>query len=256
LNIYLFRIFYEKVPQTKWNTRLLKKLRIILKNTDLLHSMVIAMIIKRFIQSCFSIQYPNLLIYLDPYRIPASVEKADMILITHNHPDHYDTQAIEHIIKDSTKIYCPASCKKIISTWNALGTCPGEKFTQNGLEITAVPAYNTKFFVRSIFHPKRKKFTGYIIDDGSIKIYHAGDTNLIPEMDNLGEIDIAFLPIGGFFTMKIEEAVEATARIQPKIVNPMHEIKQDLEEFGKLIQQKVPNTKPVLLTPENNIFEL
>jgi L-ascorbate metabolism protein UlaG (beta-lactamase superfamily) len=218
--------------------------------------MVIAMIIKRFIQSCFSIQYPNLLIYLDPYKIPVSAEKADLIFITHNHPDHYDTQAIENIQKDSTKIYCPASCKKIISAWNATGIYPGEKFTQNGLEIVAVPAYNTKFFVRSIFHPKRKNFTGYIIDNASIKIYHAGDTNLIPEMSNFGEIDIAFLPIGGFFTMKIEEAVEATARIQPKFVIPMHEIKQDLEEFGKRIQQKVPSTKPVLLTAENNTFEL
>jgi L-ascorbate metabolism protein UlaG (beta-lactamase superfamily) len=218
--------------------------------------MVIALIIKRFIQSCFSIQYSNLLIYLDPYKIPASVEKADLIFITHNHPDHYDKQAIENIIKDSTMIYCPTSCKEIISTWNALGIFPGETFTQNGLKITAVPAYNTKFFVKTIFHPKRKNFIGYIIDNGSVKIYHAGDTNLIPEMNNLGEIDIAFLPIGGFFTMKIEEAVEATARIQPKFIVPMHEIKQDLEEFGKLIQQKVPNTKPVLLTSENNIFEL
>ena len=218
--------------------------------------MVIIMIIKRFIQSCFSIQYPNLLIYLDPYKIPASAEKADLIFITHNHTDHYDKQAIENIIKDSTKIYCPASCKKIISTWNALGKFPGDVFTQNGLKITAISAYNTKFFVKSIFHPKRKNFIGYIIDNGSVKIYHAGDTNFIPEMNNLGEIDIAFLPIGGFFTMNIEEAVETTAKIQPKFVIPMHEIKQDIEEFGKLIQQKVPNTKPVLLTSENNIFEL
>ncbi len=179
-----------------------------------------------------------------------------MIFITHSHPDHYDKKAIENIIKDGTKIICPASCKKIIEIWNAIGMSPGETSSLNGLEITAVPMYNTKFFVKSVFHTKKKKFTGYIINDGSIKIYHAGDTNLIPEMSNLINIDIAFLPIGGFFTMNIDEAVEATARIQPKYIIPMHELKQNLEEFEDLIKEKFPNTKPVILTSENNVFEL
>lgn len=214
------------------------------------------MIIKRYVQSCFSIKFEDLIIYFDPYKIPENADKADLIFITHGHPDHYDKKAIQNIIKDNTKIICPASCKKIIKAWNATEVSPNETISLKGLDITMVPMYNTKFLVKTFFHPKRKNYTGYLIGDGTIKIYHAGDTNLIPEMSNLGTVDIAFLPIGGFFTMNLVEAIEATALINPRFVIPMHELKQNLENFKIYIQEKLPNTKPIILTSENDIFEL
>jgi len=116
---------------------------------------------------------------------------------------------------------------------------PGQKLNIEGLEIEAVPAYNKA----RAFHPKASNFVGYIISAGGIKIYHAGDTDFIPEMEKL-KVDIAMLPVGGTYTMDAQEAALAADSIKPKIAVPMHYgaivgSTNDADKFKKLCQVEV-----------------
>jgi len=194
--------------------------------------------IHRIIQSCFSIELNSKILYFDPFKIPNDSEKADIILITHPHFDHYSKSSINRIIKDGTIIICPKRCKKIIKTWNATGLRTGEGIIINDINIKAVPAYTKLFHNRMFF-----KWLGYIIDDGTQKIYHAGDTYYIPEMEEFPEIDYAFLPIGGIYTMGFKGAIKTAKTINAKHVIPMHERKKDINEFKELLEKRYPNIK-------------
>jgi len=158
-------------------------------------------------------------IYIDPYNIKAG-EKADIILITHGHYDHCSLEDMEKIIKPGTTIIVPPDCQSKITKLKNVQIQiaePGEQF-DFGIKILAFPAYN----INKEFHPKAENWVGYIIRIDSLVIYHAGDTDLIPEMEKLGKVDIALLPIGGKFTMNAEQAVKAASIIKPKLAVPMH----------------------------------
>jgi L-ascorbate metabolism protein UlaG (beta-lactamase superfamily) len=101
---------------------------------------------------------------------------------------------------------------------------PGDRLTVRGMEVEAVPAYNVNKFRSSgvPFHPRESGHVGFVITLDDQRIYHAGDTDPIPEMADLGEIDIAFLPVGGGPVMTVDEAVEAARTINPKVAIPMH----------------------------------
>jgi L-ascorbate metabolism protein UlaG (beta-lactamase superfamily) len=131
---------------------------------------------------------------------------------------------------------------------------PGDRAKVNNAEIEAVPAYNVNKFRAPgvVFHPKEMGYVGYVIEIDKIRIYHAGDTDFIPEMNNLGRIDIAMLPIGGTYTMNVEEAVEAVRTIKPKYTIPMHYgsivgSEKDAEKFEQLASAY---TKVVLMKKE------
>jgi len=94
---------------------------------------------------------------------------------------------------------------------------PGENLTVDGVNIEAVPAYN----VNKNFHPKANGWLGFIVEIEGVRVYHAGDTDFIPEMRDL-QTDIAFLPVSGTYVMTADEAVEAAIAIDPRIVIPMH----------------------------------
>lgn len=192
--------------------------------------------IHRIIQSCFSIELNGKILYFDPFKIHENAEKADIILITHPHFDHYSKSSINRIMKDGTIIICPKGCKKVIKTWNATGLRSGEQIKAHDINIRAVPAY-TKLFHNKMFF----NWVGYIIDDGTQKIYHAGDTYYIPEMEEFPEIDYAFLPIGGFFTMGVKGAIKAAKVINAKHVIPMHERKKDIDEFKEQLERRHPH---------------
>jgi L-ascorbate metabolism protein UlaG (beta-lactamase superfamily) len=113
---------------------------------------------------------------------------------------------------------------------------PGEEITFGDIKIKAVEAYNIKF-LKKIWHRKGNG-VGYVITLEGKTIYHAGDTDFIPEMRKLGVIDIALIPIGGIFTMDIQEAVEATIAIKPKVVIPMHILKANPREFKTRVEAK------------------
>ena len=176
-------------------------------------------------------------IYIDPYQID-DIEPADLILITHDHYDHCSPDDIKKIIKEDTIIIGP---KEAVSklTGNTIAVKPGDRKEVDDIIIDAVPAYN----IRKKFHPKNKKYVGYVININGKKIYHAGDTDLIPEMEKLA-VDIALLPVGGEYTMNAEEAALAANKIKPKIAVPMHYgtivgSEEDAEEFRKQCECEV-----------------
>ncbi|MFO7711394.1 MAG: MBL fold metallo-hydrolase [Candidatus Woesearchaeota archaeon] len=168
-------------------------------------------------------------IYIDPYKI-GNEEKADLILITHDHFDHYSEEDIAKISGPDTEIIGPKG-------GTVIG--PNERLERQGVTIETVPAYN----LDKKFHPKENNWVGYIITVNNTRIYHAGDTDRIPEMEGI-KADIVMVPIGGTYTMDAEEAAEAVNLIKPEYAIPMHYgsvvgRKSDADEFEELCECKV-----------------
>lgn len=180
-------------------------------------------------------------IYIDPYQI-STTERADLILITHSHFDHCSPEDMKKVLELSTIIVTTADAAKQLSVKRISNEIkvvkPGDKITVSGVQIEAVPAYNPK----KKFHPKTEGWVGYIVTVNGVRYYHAGDTDHIPEMNSL-KVDVAFMPVGGTYTMTAAEAAEAVNTFKPKLAVPMHFGSvvgglKDAEEFKKLC--KVP----------------
>jgi L-ascorbate metabolism protein UlaG (beta-lactamase superfamily) len=184
--------------------------------------------------STFRIEDGSIQIYIDPFKLPANLPKADIIFITHAHYDHFSIEDIARIKKDSTII---VSTKDVTSKIGkgTVTVVPGQNYTIGCLKVITVPAYN----LDKKFHPKGNNWVGYIITlSNGQKIYHAGDTDFIPEMQKI-ITDIALLPCGGTYTMTARQAAEAANTFKPKVLIPMHwgEVvgsKADAEEVKKL----------------------
>lgn len=179
----------------------------------------------------FRIEDEGKQIYIDPWKLSAKTVKADYIFVTHSHYDHFSKEDINKIKTDSTRIIAPVDVAKEVGK-NAVAINPNQEITIDQLKIKAIPAYN----IGKKFHPKTNNWIGFIItfSDGT-SVYHAGDTDFIPEMKNL-KVDIALLPVSGTYVMTADEAIQAANLFQPKIVIPMHygEIvgsKNDAEKF-------------------------
>jgi len=190
----------------------------------------------------------SIFIYIDPYNIKDGLEKADIILITHNHYDHCSVADISKIIKEGTKIILTADCQSKITKFDTPIQMeiiePGQELAFGDLKISAIPAYN----LDKAFHPKEEQGVGYVVKNNDVIIYHAGDTDFIPDMQKLtgyaqpGKEFIALLPIGGRFTMTVDEAVEAAKLIKPNIAIPMHYgsivgSDDDAKEFVRLCKE-------------------
>lgn len=193
-------------------------------------------------------------IYIDPYNIPENSEKADIILITHSHYDHCSFEDINKIIQEGTKIIMPADCQSKITRFETPIKMEviqqGQELDLGNLKISAVPAYN----IDKQFHPKDDAWLGYLIKMNDVLIYHAGDTDVIPEMQKLtghrqeGKEFIALLPVGGRFTMSAEEAAEAANIIKPTLAIPMHYgsivgTEKDAQDFVEFCREKEINAK-------------
>ncbi|MCK9595684.1 MBL fold metallo-hydrolase [Candidatus Pacearchaeota archaeon] len=187
-------------------------------------------------------------IYIDPYNIKETSEKADIILITHSHYDHCSVADIKNIIKDGTKIVLTADSQSKITRFGTPIDIqilePNKELNLGEIKISAVSAYN----IDKPFHSVNEGWVGYIVKMNDVIIYHAGDTDLIPEMQKLTGYKqpdkkfIALLPIGGRFTMNSEEAAEAAKLIKPSLAIPMHYgsiigDKSDAEEFVRLCKE-------------------
>jgi L-ascorbate metabolism protein UlaG (beta-lactamase superfamily) len=187
----------------------------------------------------FQIKASGKVIYIDLKKYGKMVEpseKADVVLVTHGHADHCSPDKIMRVQKEDTVIIAPDDCSKRIKG-DVRSLKPGEEVVIDGIRIRAVEAYNHKRFKPSgkPWHP-RGYGAGYLIEVEGKVIYHAGDTDLIPEMEKLGSVDVALLPTGDKYTMDCIEAAEAALLIKPKVAIPMHTWEKDMKEFKERVE--------------------
>lgn len=162
------------------------------------------------------------IIYIDPFQIDIEAHDADLILCTHSHYDHFSPRDIKKVANEGTVLMVTKDCieeaKKIgFLEENIFSVKPEENFNYEGILIETVPAYN-KF---KVFHPKKNNWVGYILTIDGIKYYIAGDTDKTKEACNV-ECDVAFLPVGGTYTMDYKEAASLCYKIKPKCAIPTH----------------------------------
>lgn len=170
-------------------------------------------------------------IYVDPVKMYghdfSALPKADLLLVTHEHHDHFDTEAIGELRKDSTKIIMSKRVTELYGGGTPM--LPGDtiEIENANFRLTAVPAYNTTPDHLQ-FHPRERNDIGFVFDIDGMRIYVAGDTEDIPEMANLGDIDIAFLPVNQPYTMTTDQALNAVKMIVPRVFYPYHYGNTDL----------------------------
>lgn len=193
--------------------------------------------IERFKHDTVMLKGKEKIVYIDPFQLSGKEEKADIIICTHEHYDHCSGEDIAKLKKKETKIFGAKGVIEKLGSGITLNV--GQKNEVEGIKISAVEAYN----IGKKFHPKGLGI-GIVVEIDGIKVYHAGDTDLIPEMKELqGKVDVAFLPVGGTYTMNAKEAAKAAETIKPKIAVPMHYgaivgTEKDAEDFKKLFKGK------------------
>jgi len=175
--------------------------------------------------SGFRINARGATIYIDPYRVQDG-PPADLILVTHGHYDHYSPQDVERLSHPGTWLVAPAAVAER-APGRVVSIAPGEELELEpvpGVEVAAVAAYNTSKRDREgrLFHPREAGWVGFDLNVRGERLYHSGDTDVIPEMDRVVGVDIALLPVSGTYVMTAGEAAEAARRIQPRTAIPMH----------------------------------
>ncbi|MEW6349166.1 MAG: MBL fold metallo-hydrolase [Thermodesulfobacteriota bacterium] len=163
----------------------------------------------------FRIEGSSATVYIDPWKLTRPVP-ADVVCITHSHYDHLSEDDVKKIRKPSTVIIGPADCKAGFgAAFKEIS--PGKSISVGPVTVEAVPAYNTD----KSFHAKSSNWVGYILTIDGVRIYHCGDTDEIPEMAHVNT-DVALIPVGGTYTMTVDQAATACEKINPKIAIPMH----------------------------------
>jgi L-ascorbate metabolism protein UlaG (beta-lactamase superfamily) len=176
--------------------------------------------------SGFRIRVGRAFVYIDPYRVADGSPPADLILITHGHYDHFSPQDVERLSVRGTWLVGPAAVAERVSG-RVHSIAPGEALADElvrGVHVTAIAAYNTskRDGDGKPFHPREAGWVGYEVNVRGERLYHSGDTDVIPEMDSVTGVDIALLPVSGVYVMTAQEAAEAARRIQPRVAVPMH----------------------------------
>ena len=189
------------------------------------------------------------IIYIDPFKIDKNYNDADIVFITHDHYDHYSEEDIDKVINKNTTIIIPEELltkllRKGINKNAIITVEPNEKYMVQGIKFETIPAYNTN----KSFHPKENDWVGYIITLNDIRYYVAGDTDITEENRKV-KCDVAFVPVGGTYTMDFKEAAQLINEIQPKIAVPIHYgsvvgTEQDASDFIKLLH---PNINGMIL---------
>lgn len=181
-------------------------------------------------------------IYIDPFALRTEMHDADIIFCTHSHYDHFSEDDIEMIKKDGTVIVTPDSSRELayelVGKDNVLLVEPDKKYEICGVKFETTYAYNKE----KAYHPKSENWVGYIIDFDGVKYYIAGDTDNIKEIADV-ECDVAFIPVGGKYTMDEKEAAQLANTIKADIVVPTHYglivgDKEAGERFKELVKDK------------------
>jgi len=183
-------------------------------------------------------------IYIDPFRINQNYNDADIIMITHNHYDHYSEEDIIKVKKETTKIVVSKELKAQVQNLgfkleDILLVEPNQNYEIYNIKTQTIPAYN----INKQFHPKENAWVGYIIEIENVKYYIAGDTDITEENKKV-KCDVALVPVGGTYTMNAKEAAELVNTIRPKVAIPTHygEVvgsKQDALDFVQLVNQEI-----------------
>lgn len=192
-------------------------------------------------------------VYIDPWKLPNGARPADLILVTHDHFDHFSAPDIARIGSAATTLIGPAAVTGQVSGLTTVTLAPGETATIGGVTVTAVPAYNLDKF-RSPgepYHSREAGYLGYVVEMDGLRIYHAGDTDAISEMSDV-RCDVALLPVGGTYTMTAEEAAAACDALGAAAAIPMHYAdivgtQADAERFQALCHAPV-----TILSPEES----
>lgn len=171
-----------------------------------------------FRQSAFRWEGDGFVLYIDPWGVTGDVP-ADAILITHAHFDHFQPDEIARVRKQGTRILAPADVASELSG-DVTPVAPGQSHELAGVKIQTVPAYNVAP-KRLDMHPKAKNWVGYVLELGGATYYHAGDTDHLPELESV-RTDVAFVPIGGTYTMDAHEAGGLVRAMSPQLAVPMH----------------------------------
>jgi L-ascorbate metabolism protein UlaG (beta-lactamase superfamily) len=169
----------------------------------------------------FRIRAGRRVVYIDPYRSPEG-PPADLILITHGHYDHFSPQDVERLSTDRTLVVAPPAVAERVRG-RVVSLAPGEG-VDDPLDVRAVAAYNTskRDPDGNPFHPREAGGVGYVLNVRGERLYHSGDTDVIPEMDQVAGVDVALLAVSGVYVMTAAEAAEAARRIGPRVAVPMH----------------------------------
>ncbi|MFW9771118.1 MAG: MBL fold metallo-hydrolase [Candidatus Heimdallarchaeota archaeon] len=185
------------------------------------------------------------IIYLDPYNIKEAKEKADIVVTSHTHGDHFSKADIEKVWQDNTILIGPESIASSLKAFNGKPLRIGDSFDYKDLRIELFPSYT----IKKPTHPKNNQWSGTIIESGTKSVYHAGDTERIPEMKVLAKrnITVALLPCGGTYTMDFEESTDAAIDIKPQVVVPMHSWGADLNKYKEIMKKKDPNIRVEIL---------
>ena len=184
------------------------------------------------------------IIYIDPFKIDKEYYDADIIFITHGHYDHYSEEDINKVKKEETIMVAPFDVsdkllKMGIKKENIISVKTEKEYNVKGIKFETVPAYN----INKQFHPKSNEWVGYIIELEGNRYYISGDTDITKENMKV-KCDVAFVPVGGTYTMDFKEAAELINEIKPQIAVPIHYgsivgTKQDAIEFSKLLNQRI-----------------
>lgn len=190
----------------------------------------------------FRITRGNFVVYIDPYQITGG-PAGDLVLISHDHFDHLSLDDLRKIVSNKTTIVAARNCQKQLGGIKVAAVkyvSPGDEVSVGEAKVKAVHAYNVNKFREpgKVFHPKEYGGVGFVLTLGGVSIYHAGDTDFIPEMKGL-RVDVALLPVSGTYVMTAAEAAEAAKSMQAKTVIPMHYgaivgSEQDAHEFKRL----------------------